>query len=59
MDALGTIQLYSSSCFYDDHIRRQKKYNAENPDKLNKKRDKTFRINPKWFRCFAGREEYA
>lgn len=60
MDGLLTVKPDPRSWWLDEHLARSRKYNKEHPYAVSPcYRDKTFRINPKWNRCYAGREEYA
>lgn len=60
MDGLLTVKHDFNSWFIEDHLARSRKYNKEHPYTVSPcYRDKTFRINPKWNKAYAGREEYA
>lgn len=60
MDGMLTVKHDFNSWWYDDHLKRSRKHHKEHPYTVSPcYADKTFRINPKWHRCFTGREEYA
>lgn len=59
MNGLGTIEHNFNAPWYDDHLQRSKQDRMKHPYAVSAcYRDKSFRINPKWHRCFTGREEY-
>ena len=55
MNNLGTVIHDYSSRFMEMHLKYANESNKRNKPQ---KRDKTFRVNPKWHRAFTGRSEY-
>lgn len=66
MNSMGTINLYDTSEFYDERTERSRTWNKENKSHAREKNKEwhakskeSLHTNPKWSRCFTGREEYA